>query len=78
MSCKIFVTFLFILMISHSYGGKEDSYPHPELDFRGFLAAIERENKRCSPVWDPVTKRLRPWINPRYIKRPAGSGCVMM
>lgn len=39
-----------------------DSYPHPELDFKGFLTAVEKNNKITSKVWDPVTKRPHSWI----------------
>ena len=61
----------------HSYGGAEESYPHPELDFNGFIAAIKRENKRCNKVWDPVSKKMQSWIRPSRINR-VGGGCSVM
>lgn len=45
-----------------------ESYPHPELDFGGFLAAVEKQNRVTSKVWDPVTKRPRSWIKKSVLR----------
>jgi hypothetical protein len=61
-----------------SYGGSLESYPHPELDFKAFIASVERENKRTAKVWDPVSMRPMEWISSGKLRRlnPHG-GCVV-
>ena len=58
--------------ILYSFGGTVDSYPHPELDFNGFLTALNRQNQLASKVWDPVSRRLHSWIRrgPLYRMHP--------
>ena len=67
--CLITGTIYFIL---YSFGGTVDSYPHPELDFNGFLTALNRQNQLASKVWDPVSRRLHSWIRrgPLYRMHP--------
>jgi hypothetical protein len=52
-----------------------DSYPHPELDFSGFLRALEKQNARTSKVWDPVTRRMQPWIKQSRLYALAPGAC---
>jgi len=62
-----------------SYGGNTDSYPHPELDLPGFLAAVHKCNKKAGKVFDPVTLRARDWIDEAKLKTLASpGGCVVM
>jgi hypothetical protein len=52
-----------ISLYLHSYGGKADDYPHPELDLSGFMRAVSKGNKRVGKVFDPVSARPRDWID---------------
>ncbi len=56
-----------------------DNYPHPEADFTGFKAAIERQNKALPAVWNPISKRPTAWILTEKIHKTGGDGgfCVM-
>merc|ERR1712013_658168 len=40
-----------------------DGVPDPSLDWEGFMSAVKRLLRRESPQYDPVKKRLNPWIN---------------
>jgi len=58
----------------HLFGGAVDNYPHPELDFSGFVAAVEGEMKRAPRVWDPITKKEKEWVNRSKLRGLKG-GC---
>jgi hypothetical protein len=49
------------------------------LDFAGFIAAVEKENRRSAKVWDPVSARAADWVNVRQLRsmNPKG-GCAVM
>ena len=62
------------------YGGKPDDYPSPDADLKGFLSHLDRKQRNCADVWDPVTLKLKPWIKKNELTRvikPAG-GCSIM
>jgi len=61
------------------FGGSLDSYPHPELDFKEFLAVIDKKNRLASKVWDPVSKKPQEWVVRSRLARlgPGASGCVV-
>jgi hypothetical protein len=54
--------------------------PHAVLDWDGFYRAISQAYQNESKVWDPLTKKLRPWISLSNLKKcyKQGGGCVMM
>lgn len=66
-----------IALLSCSFGGKVDNYPHPELDFKGFMAAVERESRRVGKVWDPVKERMRDWISQDKLHKMHKDNCVI-
>jgi hypothetical protein len=39
-----------------------ESFPHPEIDFAGFVSAVRKANAHTAKVWDPVSKRMRSWV----------------
>lgn len=63
------------LFCNFSFGGAVDSYPHPELDFGGFMRALERQNALASKVWDPVSGRMQPWIKKHRLHAMAPGAC---
>lgn len=46
-----------------------DSFPHPEVDWKGFVAAVEQENKKAGKVWSPITKQARDWVDTAALSR---------
>lgn len=62
----------------HSFGGKIDDYPHPEVDFHNFAQALEERNARAGQVWDPVEKRNKAWIDKKKLTSAYGpKGCTI-
>jgi hypothetical protein len=59
------------------FGGTVDEYPHPAVDAKGFVANVQRRNKLEPNVWNPVTKRMSPWIDPAAMKEIVGGGCII-
>jgi hypothetical protein len=58
-------SFLLTLNLSNvnSFGGSSESFPHPDLDWTGFKAAINDANTRTPKVWCPIYRKLRSWIS---------------
>jgi hypothetical protein len=52
-----------------------DNYPHPQLDFKAFLAAMDKENKRVGKVYDPVKGKMRDWISRDKLSKMHGD-CI--
>ncbi len=54
------------------------------IDWLEFLAAIERLLKQESGQWNPITRKIAPWINTRELNRIYGSstcgagGCIIL
>jgi len=59
-------------------GGRIDDYPHPEVDFKGFLIEVNRRNKALPKVYDPITKQMHHWIKVDKLKAIYGKGCQIM
>jgi hypothetical protein len=51
------------LFCSLIFGGSSESFPHPDLDWTGFKAAINDANTRTPKVWCPIYRKLRSWIS---------------
>lgn len=54
------------------FGGNVENYPHPELDWSGFIAAVEKENNRTSELYNPMTRIMTRWVNVGRIRRRYG------
>ena len=63
----------------HSFGGKLDDYPHPELDFTHFLQVVEGRNHAAGQTWDPVTRCDKAWIDKKKLSAKYGpkGGCTI-
>lgn len=46
----------------YSFGGDAEGYPHPELEWHEFVAAVQRENEKIPKVWDPRSQRDEHWV----------------
>ena len=54
-----------------------DGLPHPQLDWKGFVTALDEKQKAVGEVWDPTRKRKRPWFSIRKMNKAYGQGCVI-
>jgi hypothetical protein len=55
-----------------------DDYPHPAVDAKGFVANVQRRNKATPTVWNPISKKMAPWIDPSAMKDIVGGKCTIM
>ena len=56
-----------------------DGVPEPEVDFKGFLAALDRMMKKENKQWDPNRNKLKPLVSLKKLKTIYGGGdCVIM
>ena len=56
-----------------------DGMPDPAADWSGFLRRISELNEREAPQWDPLRKRVLPWIDTKKLnKRYGESRCCIM
>jgi hypothetical protein len=53
-------------------GGKKDDFVHPDLDLAGFKTSVQAAMNKVGDIWDPVTKRMQPWIK---VNKLGGGGC---
>ena len=70
----------FWMPYEYSFGGSDSDFPHPEADFTGFVAATTQMNQKCSDVWDPISLKMKSWVNVPQLKRANGKGgkCAIM
>jgi hypothetical protein len=54
--------------------GKMDAVPDPQADWNGFYQAIERLVDGEQKTWNPVHKRMEPWVDMRTLKKLYGPG----
>lgn len=43
--------------------GNSRQFPHPEVDWKGFLEKVNECNNNNPKVFDPMTSSMKPWIN---------------
>ncbi|CAB9513401.1 expressed unknown protein [Seminavis robusta] len=57
-----------------------DGVPDPSLDWTGFIQNVEMLLQSESLQWNPISKRMKPWISVKKLNRCYGSGasCVIM
>ena len=54
--------------------GLMDGVPDPEADWNAFVARIASLNQNERKQWNPLTRRLEPWIDIRRLRRDYGGG----
>mmetsp|Transcript_15134 Transcript_15134/g.21889 ORF Transcript_15134/g.21889 Transcript_15134/m.21889 type:complete len:233 (+) Transcript_15134:146-844(+) len=54
--------------------GDLDGIPDPSIDWTGFCHDIERLVRKESPQWNPVKKRITPWVDMSRLNRQYGRG----
>ena len=60
--------------------GDFDGVPDPEVDWDGFYQALKDALRKTPNQWNPVTKRLEPWISTSALKSSyvSNSNCALM
>ena len=53
-----------------------DSVPDPEADWNGFLSSIQRLLDREEKTWNPLTRRMAPWVDMKKLKKQYGKGLL--
>lgn len=48
--------------------------PDPEGDWKGFCEVVSRLLAKEKKQWNPITKRLEPWIDMKKLKQQYGGG----
>jgi hypothetical protein len=67
--------FMFLLFGEDNF----DGVPDPQLDFKGFLNSIESIVRKEKNQWNPVTRKMGPWIDIKKLKKAYQSGgCSIM
>jgi hypothetical protein len=68
---KEFFTFLF---------GPEafDGAPDPSLDFNAFIHHVKAVSSQAGQLWNPVSKRMGPWIDVKKLKSIYADKCCVM
>lgn len=57
-----------------------DGVPDPSLDWNGFIRNVERLLKLESLQWNPMKKRMKPWISTKKLNRcySGNSSCIIL
>lgn len=56
--------------------GKMDGVPDPQANWDGFVSAISTIVQQESKQWNPITRRVEPWIDMKRVKRDYGTGLL--
>jgi Mg-chelatase subunit ChlD len=58
---------------------KMDGAPDPDVDWKGFVEKIDRIQKAEKKQWNPVTKKIAPWVDLRRLNKDFNKGnCSIM
>eukprot|EP01038_Epipyxis_sp_PR26KG_P013124 gene13124-17590_t len=54
-------------------------FPHPEVNFEGFISQVQQSNKTIAQIWDPREEAMRDWVVPHKIRKSYGQNnfCVI-
>ena len=59
-----------------SYGNAVDSYPSPDVDLAGYLAALDKDSisraNEVPQIWSPIELKNRNWIDSKAAARKYG------
>ena len=61
------------------FGTEYSTIPDPLVDWKGFVAYVQGRLNHEQPQWDPIQKKVKPWINIKKLNRLYnGSPCSLM
>lgn len=56
-----------------------DGVPDPQADWKGFVSELDRIMKKENNQWNPITKKVQPWVDVKKLNKAYGeSGCSIM
>jgi hypothetical protein len=55
-----------------------DGAPDPSLDFKAFMHHVKTVSSKAGQLWNPVSKRMGPWIDVKKLKSTYGGNCCIM
>jgi len=56
-----------------------DGVPDPQADWVGFITDLDRIAKKENKQWNPITKKVQPWVDVRKLNKVYGDGsCSIM
>ena len=55
-----------------------DGAPDPSLDFNAFLYHVKTVSSKAGQLWNPVSKRMGPWIDVKKLKSMYADKCCIM
>lgn len=53
-------------------GSKAENLPDPTVSWKAFITALEQEIKNYRTQWDPLKKKMKPWIDIRELNKAYG------
>jgi len=56
------------------FGSAFDEAADPEVDWKAFVGLIESLQEKEHKVWNPITKRMAPWVDIKRLNREFGHG----
>lgn len=60
------------------FGSQYEEIPDPLSAWKDFISFVEDRLRREKDQWNPMTKKLMPWINVKKLKKIySGSACVI-
>ena len=51
-----------------------DGVPDPEADWKAFCSSIQRLVDNEKKAWNPITKKMQPWVDMKRLKKDYGGG----
>ncbi len=61
------------------FGTEYSAIPDPVVDWKGFLVYVQGRLNRERPQWNPVVKKMKPWISIKKLNKTYNSpGCSIM
>ena len=60
--------------------GQFDGVPDPQADWKGFASDVDRIVKKENNQWNPISKKVQPWVDLKKLNKAYGGGgsCCLM
>jgi hypothetical protein len=59
--------------------GQFDAVPDPQADWKGFVSDVDRIVKKENNQWNPISKKVQPWVDMKKLNKVYGGGsCCLM
>jgi hypothetical protein len=65
-------------VVNYRFGGTVNDYPHPEAEPKAFMKCLKNANAQVGPVYSPIKKCKRPWIEEAVLSSEYYGSCSIM